>query len=684
MSSLELVPVDFEYSGTKEAKLSLICVAFEYKSNNYEYWLKDPKEFKACKAKILELRALGVIFVCWNGIAEGQSFISLGIHPVKCKWIDLQVEWKMLTNHCAKWAYGKQLVAGREVFLPVPEYGGEKNKAKTSLASGCFKLLDKKIDTGHKNEMRDICIRNDAKELEKNREAIQEYCLSDIRNLIPMWLVIKREFNKLMTVKTFFENSPTIETMSIDMRPKMSEVLLRGEAMARAAMTTSLGYPVNVDKMRAFSKNVPKILKDLCMDINSQFETPLFKWNNRDQRYSKDTKRMKTLIYNSRYYTLWPKTEPSTRFPKGSISLKIEAFEKFFSYSHDYPRNCPFAQYMRYLKTLRSLNGFVPKAKNAKNKRTIFDSLGNDGRVRSYINPFGSQSARFQPQATSFIPLKSAWMRSLIEPKPGRAICGIDYKSEEFLLGALLSNDKNMLEAYRSGDVYLYFAKLAGAVPWDGSKEDYKKERDLFKSTTLGISYLMGPGALGRKLTADTGEVKTTEDAKKLIRTFATSYPQYTQWQEDAYETYKQMGVWKLPCGWAMFGDNPNSRSVKNMPVQGIGSSILRKAIALAQDKGLNFTISLHDAGYIEYDSRDLKSIDVLRQCMREAFSFYFEGETKTLAYDLIQFDIDIWSPDYEDGEATTPEGHKCKMQKIYKDERSLSEYERFKKYMEA
>lgn len=42
-----------------------------------------------------------------------------------------------------------------------------------------------------------------------------------------------------------------------------------------------------------------------------------------------------------------------------------------------------------------------------------------------------------------------------------------------------------MLKAYHSGDPYLYFAKLAGAVPKDGTKEEYSRERNLFKSTCI-------------------------------------------------------------------------------------------------------------------------------------------------------------------------------------------------------
>ena len=104
------------------------------------------------------------------------------------------------------------------------------------------------------------------------------------------------------------------------------------------------------------------------------------------------------------------------------------------------------------------------------------------------MNIYGAQSSRSQPAATGFLFLKPAWMRSLCQPNRGRAIASFDYGSQEFLISALVSKDKNMLWAYASGDVYLALAKLAGAVPQDGTKSEYKAERDLFKATTLGIS----------------------------------------------------------------------------------------------------------------------------------------------------------------------------------------------------
>ena len=109
-------------------------------------------------------------------------------------------------------------------------------------------------------------------------------------------------------------------------------------------------------------------------------------------------------------------------------------------------------------------------------------------------------------------------MRILLKPEAGKKIVAIDYSSEEFAIGASISGDKNMIEAYESGDVYLHFAKLAGAVPKDGLKKDYKKERELFKATVLGLSYGMGKEKLAKKLTDDTGEKVSVSKAEGLVR----------------------------------------------------------------------------------------------------------------------------------------------------------------------
>lgn len=683
----KLVPIDFEYNGTSEKYLNLVCCSLEVDGKVEEYWLFNQEKKKLeLKQRLKTLRDSGYVFVCWNAIAEGSSFISLRLDPSKGDWIDLQAEWKMLINHNNDWAYGKQLIDGRKVTTTPPVYGQDKTvsneKAKTNLVAGAYKLLGVELDTDHKTKMRDIIIEGNPDKIETNKKAIQDYCTSDIKYLVPMWTEIKKAYRNI-----FKERTNPVDGKSFNMFQTWDDILWRGETGVRTALMTCEGYPVDVDKLKAFAKNIPDLMRDLCEDINGQFDfdEPLFKWNNRDQRYSKNTKLMKTIIEESEYKDVWTKTPPSTRFPDGSYSLSIDVFEKMFSWRHDFPRGNPFSQYMRYLKTQRSLNGFIPKGKTAKNKETIFDSLGNDGRVRAYLNPYGSQSGRYQPKATSFIFLKSAWTRSLVSPKRGYVISGVDFKSEEFLLAGLIANDKNMLKAYESSDVYFYFAKLAGAVPMDGERRHYEDERTAFKSTVLGISYLMGPDALARKLTTDTGSPHTREDAVDLTQKFDNAFDEYANTRNQIEYTYRLAKCLKLPDGWAMGPDNPNPRSVKNMPIQGFGSSILRKSIQLAQDAGLKVIIPLHDALYIESKVENrISDLEKLLTAMREAFAFYFKefGLYKE-AKDLIKFDANQWGPGLDEGYFKIDDTD-VKVQELYIDDRAVKEYNQFKKYMEV
>jgi len=667
--------IDFEFNTTNEAKLNLVCCSITFSDDRepMNFWLyNNPKgEWYLVSQRIAALHDAGYHFIAFNVVAEAHCFISLGLDPSQFNWIDLQNEWKMLTNHSHKYMYGKQLIDGKEKVTTPPKNKWQQteedrirsnnSKPQKSLAAFLYKMLDVKIDTKEKDFIRDLIISNDRIKIIKMHDRIMEYCQSDTEYLIPAYRKVVKAY---------------VELLGKSNLPTFKEVLWRGETGARTAMMTSLGYPINLKKVRNFANSVPEINKELAEDINSQFDEDLFGWNNRDQRYSKKIKRWKEIIRESEYAENWVQTE------KSDISCSLDAFEKIFSFRHDYPRGNFFGQVMRYLKTQRSFNGFLPRGANAKTKDTFFDSVGSDSRVRPWLNPYGSQSARFQPKATGFIPLKAAWMRSLIEPRPGRAIVGIDYGSQEFLLAALISGDENMIEAYRSGDVYLYFAKLAGAVPWDGKKEDYKEQRNLFKSTTLGISYNMAAQGLARKLTDDTGKKVSEKEAQDLINKFESAYPKYAKWIQDVRHTYNVRKFFKLADGWTLFGDNGNKRSVSNFPIQGMGSCILRKAIQLAQDDGLDIIFPLHDALYMEYDSFDYNAIYRLSRHMRKAFAWYFDDPQFDLAYELIRLDVNTWSPDYKD-EEKVEYGMKIKHQTIYIDERSEAEYNRFKKYME-
>ena len=666
----KFLAIDFEYKNSHNASPELVAVAHRKSDSQLSQvvWLyKDLKQIKDY-ADHLKLFRDDYIFLSFNVDAEAKSLISLGLNPINFKWIDLQAEWKMLVNHCDKYRYGKHLINGTEKTTFRKKYGDQEDKRAhdrppVNLLGCMYKLLGNvgPGDVTKKDEMRRLILNTHHYNRDEVME-ILEYARSDVEDLVKLYWSQIEAFKKIIP--------------KFDEEEFRKEQLWRGESVARAAVISALGYPVNREKVVNFTKNIPKIIEDCQEDINEQFsEMEVFKWNKKAERYSLNTKAVKTWISESKYASVWDKT------PTQDYSLSLDAFERHFHFRHDFPRDNFPAQFLRYLKLNQSLNGFKPKSVTAKNRETFFSYYGEDNRAHAYLNSYGAQSSRYQPKATGFIHLKAAWMRSLVEPRKNRAIAAIDYSSEEFLLSALLSNDSNMLKAYDSGDVYLYFAKLAGAVPWDGKKADYKEARDLFKATTLGISYQMGSAALARKLSQDTGRDVSQEEAIDLISKFYDAYSDYAAWIKENENFYSQEEYLKLPDGWYMFGDNDNIRSVGNMPIQGMGAAILRKAIQLCQDAGLKVIIPLHDALYIEYPAGELEYIDRFEQCMRDAFCFYFTGSQYQLAKKLIRMDCDTWSPNYSDGSLETPKGLKVKAQKLYIDERSEKEYAQFSKY---
>lgn len=300
------------------------------------------------------------------------------------------------------------------------------------------------------------------------------------------------------------------------------------------------------------------------------------------------------------------------------------------------------------------------------------------------MNIYGAQSGRSQPAASGFMFLKPAWKRALVPPKDGYFMAGVDYGQQEFFLSGLESEDKNMIAAYLSGDPYLFGAKLAGAIPPNGTKETHKLERDTFKNTYLGILFGMTKYGLAIKLTNDLGREYTEDEAQEQIDLFEDAYPAYMEWKRDILDRYESGEGIALPCGWKMGPDNDNPRSALNVPIQGMGASIMRKAVDLAVGRGCRVVKTLHDALYIEGRIGNEKQIVTLMDSMREAFQFYYKG---TKLYDTagkIKLDPFAWSPNFEKDSEIVVDKHTIPVSNLYIDERSLADYKRFSKYFET
>lgn len=661
--------IDFEFNEIVEPKVNLVCAAtFDPQTGEKKkWWLHNKPEKKNLLYNYLKKFNL---IISYAAVAECRSFLSLGLNPLKFQMIDLFLEWRMLTNHNDELQWGKQLKDGRVVSArkPRPKWertegendGEEGFKATHSLAEATYKLTGEIRDTEHKTEMRNLIISAPKKFKKIQRRKIMEYCLEDVVFLPAMRKKMESEFTKLD------ENTP------IDVYREEAKV--RGRYSAHTALMESDGYPIDIEKTKNFSKQVGIILLDLQREINGLFpDIKPFKWNRALNRYSWDTKATKNWIEENHDAEKWMKTDG------GALSLALEAFERNYAFKHDYPKDNFGAQMVRFLKLKQSLYGFSDTGGKRKN---FWDSVGSDGRVRPYMNHFGAQSSRSQPGASGFMFLKPAWMRALVIPEKGKFMAGVDYGQQEFFVAGLESGDERMIEAYLSGDPYLYGAKLAGAIPQNGTKESHPTERDLYKNTYLGIQYGMTKYGLAIKLTNDLGREVTEDEAQEQIDIFEDTFPDYMTWKREIGDAYIDGGGIILPCGWRMFGDNDNIRSVYNVPVQGFGASVMRKAVDLAVEKSCQISFTLHDALYIEGNVGEEYKIKWLADAMREAFVFYVDKKYRKEAQ-RIKLDPFAWSRNYKKDSTMNIEGMKVPCSNLYVDERSIVDYNRFSKYFE-
>lgn len=274
-------------------------------------------------------------------------------------------------------------------------------------------------------------------------------------------------------------------------------------------------------------------------------------------------------------------------------------------------------------------------------------------------------------------------MRAFIVPPKGRMCVTIDYGQQEFLIAALKSGDSLMMKAYESSDPYLYFAKLDGAIPKDGTKQTHSQIRDIYKTSVLSILFNMGAKGLAYRLTNELGKTYTEAQAEKLIDSFKNTFHQFSDWSQDYVESYfsrKGLAKVKIPCGWVLWGNQRNWRSVANFPVQGEGSSIMRKAVGFAQDAGLTVIYTLHDALTIECELNDWSAVDKLHAAMAKGFKFYFP--TTLLKHANCRLDANAWSPELTEGYTATECGVKVPQSPIYLDKRGEADYNKYSKLL--
>jgi DNA polymerase I-like protein with 3'-5' exonuclease and polymerase domains len=116
--------------------------------------------------------------------------------------------------------------------------------------------------------------------------------------------------------------------------------------------------------------------------------------------------------------------------------------------------------------------------------------------------------------------------------------------------------------------------------------------------------------------------------ARDLLEAHRQTYKAFWSWSNAAVDTAILTGRLHTVFGWHIqIGQDYNPRSLRNFPMQGNGSEMLRLACCLATERGVEVTALVHDALmiYAPFERLDT-NILITREAMVEASRIVLSG----------------------------------------------------------
>jgi DNA polymerase-1 len=363
-------------------------------------------------------------------------------------------------------------------------------------------------------------------------------------------------------------------------RIDVDRALLRGRYMSAVSAVESNGTPMDTAVLAQLREHWTGIQDKLIEAIDRDYGV-----------YDGRTFKMDS-------FARWLAAEgiPWPRLESGQLDLGDETFRQ---QAKAHPQVSPLRELRSSLASLR-LNDLA---------------VGADGRNRCLLSAFRARTGRNQPSNSRYIFGPSVWLRGRIKPEPNHAVAYLDWRQQEFGIAAALSGDTAMQAAYLSGDCYLTFAKQANAVPADATKATHGRVRDLYKQCVLGVQYAMGECGLAMKI----GQPRIV--ARDLMRAHRQTYSTFWRWSDAAVDTAILTGRLNTVFDWQILtAQDYNPRSLRNFPMQGNGSEMLRLACCLVTERGVEVTALVHDALMIHAPMERLAAdIAIAREAMIEA-----------------------------------------------------------------
>ncbi|MEC5158231.1 DNA polymerase I [Chryseobacterium sp. MP_3.2] len=216
--------------------------------------------------------------------------------------------------------------------------------------------------------------------------------------------------------------------------------------------------------------------------------------------------------------------------------------------------------------------------------------------------------------------LRGQQIRGAFVANPGHKIIAADYSQIELRLIAAISEEENMIQAFKNGeDIHASTASKLFNIPLE---EVTKTQRSQAKTVNFGILY--GQGAFG--LAEQTG--LSRKEAKEMIESYFETYPKLKKYMADQVIKAQEMGYVETILHRKRHLKDINSanfvvkahaeRNAVNAPIQGSAADVIKLAMIkidaqlTEQNLKTKMLLQVHDELVFEAPEEEIEAVSAL------------------------------------------------------------------------
>lgn len=366
------------------------------------------------------------------------------------------------------------------------------------------------------------------------------------------------------------------------------------------------GIKLDVEMLNEFAKELKKDLMELEEQIFEKTGTE-FNLNSPQQ--------LGDVLFNKMEIPAGKKTKTGQYSTSEDVLTKLAA-------TYEVP-----ALVLDYRSTSKLLSTYVDALPKLADEET--------GRIHTDFNQTVAATGRLSSSNPNLqnIPIRTKRGREIRKafiPDQGYKLLAADYSQVELRVIASVSEDENMIEAFKKGeDIHARTAKeIFGLDSLDDVTPDHRRKA---KEVNFGIPYGVSAYGLASRLGISNNE------GKEMIDQYFERFPGVKKYIDETVADAKEKGYVSTLMGRRRYIPDINSRNWNvrgfaertaiNMPIQGTAADIIKKAMIdiqnLFEDKGYQsrMLLQVHDELIFEIAEDEVDSLpDKIKELMEHAF----------------------------------------------------------------